>query len=383
MNNWEESLLGDFVTHKKGFAFKSQWFVNQGIPVVKVTDFTASSIDVNNLDYVEENIALDKTEYQLKTGDSVIQTVGSWPNNPASVVGKVVKVPVELNGALLNQNAVILRSKKGLDKSFLFYLLQSEGFKGFIINMAQGASNQASITLDSIFRFPFNRPPLALQRNIATIISSYDDLIATNNKRIATLEQLAQQIYKEWFVRMRFPGWENTPLHHGIPDEWEEVQFSELVIILSGGTPSTNIMNYWNGDILFFTPKDANTDCFYVCDSEKKITEQGLENCNSRLYEPNTVFITARGSVGKVNLNTYAMAMNQSCFALKGKKDIPQSFLFFATKASVETMKCIANGATFDAITIDSFSRFKSLKPTNCWRRLKTDHLERLVPIEY
>lgn len=207
-------------------------------------------------------------------------------------------------------------------------------------------------------------PPFEEQQKIAQILTAYDDLIETNNQRIATLEQLAQQIYKEWFVRLRFPNWENTPLHHGIPEGWEEIKFSELVNILSGGTPSTNTSSYYDGDIPFFTPRDSNENCIYVLDTDKKLTEQGLENCNSVLYPPNTVFITARGSVGKVNLNMYPMAMNQSCFALKGKENIPQVYLFYATKSSVEIMKCIANGATFDAITIDSFSRFKVLKPT-------------------
>ena len=66
------------------------------------------------------------------------------------------------------------------------------------------------------------------QQQIAEILSAYDDLIETNNQRIATLEQLAQQIYKEWFVRMRFPGWETTPFHHGIPDEWEQISFGDV-----------------------------------------------------------------------------------------------------------------------------------------------------------
>ncbi|MEI6267591.1 MAG: restriction endonuclease subunit S [Methylococcaceae bacterium] len=244
-----------------------------------------------------------------------------------------------------------------------FYFFLIPYLKSFE-QQATGATTKF-LTMKILNNIQVALPEIEVQDKIAEILSAYDDLIETNNQRIATLEQLAQQIYKEWFVRMRFPGWENTAFQHGIPDGWEELPFAGLVDILSGGTPSTNTISYWNGDVLFFTPKDANTNCIYAFDTEKKITDQGLENCNSSLYEPNTVFITARGTVGKVNLNLYSMAMNQSCFALRGKTGISQSYLFFATKSNVDSMKSIANGATFDAITIDSFSRFKALKPTS------------------
>jgi len=71
--------------------------------------------------------------------------------------------------------------------------------------------------------------------------------------------------------------------------------------VLSGGTPKTNIPDYWDGDIPFFTPKDAKDD-FYVLNTEKSITANGLRKCNSRLYRKNTIFITARGTVGKLVL---------------------------------------------------------------------------------
>jgi|GEM_PF-113283 len=235
MNSWVESTLEGFVTHKKGFAFKSQWFITEGIPVVKVTDFTESSIDSSSVVYIEEKIAEEKRTYVLRLGDIVIQTVGSWPNNPASVVGKAVSVPEELNGALLNQNAVILRTKKYLENKFLFYLLKSDMFKGYIINMAQGAANQASITLDSIFRFPFFRPPVEEQQKIAAILSAYDDLIENNKRRIALLEKMAEEIYREWFVRFRFPGWENAEFEKGIPVGWEVVRFRDVVKYYIGG----------------------------------------------------------------------------------------------------------------------------------------------------
>ena len=271
MNNWIETFLGDNISHKKGFAFKSQSFIDEGIPVVKVTDFTDDSVNTNSLNYIDENLANDKAQYQLKVDDSVVQTVGSWPNNPASVVGKTIKVPSSLDGALLNQNAVILRPKDMLDKNFLFYLLKSDMFKGYIINTAQGAANQASITLDSIFRFPFYRPSSEIQQKIAAILLSYDDLIENNKRRIAILEKMAEEIYREWFVRFRFPNYQNTEFEKGIPKGWEVKKLPEIADITYGfpfqanrfnelgmGKPIIRIRNIPNSNTNDFTDEVVN-----------------------------------------------------------------------------------------------------------------------------
>ena len=90
--------------------------------------------------------------------------------------------------------------------------------------------------------------------------------------------------------------------------------FTKVVQVLGGGTPKTTTAEYWDGSIPFFTPKD--TQGLYVLTTEKTLTEAGLNNCNSRLYPMNTVFVTARGTVGKLAIAGVPMAMNQSCYAL-------------------------------------------------------------------
>lgn len=100
------TLLGEHIQTQKGFAFKSQWYSNGGTPIVKVSEFTDDSIDTSNLTCIPDDIAVSYMKYKLQTGDTIIQTVGSWPRNPNSVVGKVIKVPSKASGTLLNQNAV-------------------------------------------------------------------------------------------------------------------------------------------------------------------------------------------------------------------------------------------------------------------------------------
>ena len=131
-----------------------------------------------------------------------------------------------------------------------------------------------------------------------------------------------------------------------------KVNFTDLIQILGGGTPKTGESMYWNGNIPFFTPKDVGTP--YTLVTEKTITEDGLSHCNSRLYPVNTVFVTARGTVGKIGLAGVSMAMNQSCYALVGK-NLHQLLVYFYTLKAVDRLKHKASGAVFDAIITRDF----------------------------
>ncbi|MCM1096756.1 MAG: restriction endonuclease subunit S [Ruminococcus flavefaciens] len=141
-----------------------------------------------------------------------------------------------------------------------------------------------------------------------------------------------------------------------------EVGFTEIIQILGGGTPKTDEILYWNGGIPFFTPKDIGFP--YTLTTEKTITEDGLAHCNSRLYPINTVFVTARGTVGKVSMPGVPMAMNQSCYALIGK-NIPQLFVYFYTLKTIDRLKHKASGAVFDAITTKDFETESIFKLSN------------------
>jgi type I restriction enzyme S subunit len=177
---------------------------------------------------------------------------------------------------------------------------------------------------------------------------------------------MAQSLYREWFVHFRFPGHEKKRLVESelglIPEGWEVVRFTDIADVLSGGTPRTTTSEYWNGSIPFFTPKDASSS-FYVTETEKSITRIGLKTCNSKLYPKNTVFITARGTVGKVVLSAVDMAMNQSCYALQGRDGIDQITIFFSISNCINQLKQNAHGAVFDTIIVDTFRMLQVVKP--------------------
>lgn len=200
------------------------------------------------------------------------------------------------------------------------------------------------------------------QREVASILSAYDDLIENDRRRIQLLERAARLIYKEWFVRFHFPGHERVARVDGLPDAWKRAPAFDVMDILSGGTPDTKNPRLWNGGIPFFTPKDVS-DGAYVLSTEKHLSEEGLRNCNSRLYPKDTVFISARGTVGKVALAQTDMAMSQSCYALFAKAPMNQLFLYLSVLDGVEQLRSRAVGSVFSAIVRNTFRSIPFVVP--------------------
>ena len=253
------------------------------------------------------------------------------------------------------------------DARFVKYLFDAT-IKVRARQFSQGAT-QDNLSQEKLLSLDFDIPPVVEQRRIADILSTYDDLIENNRRRMALLEESARLLYREWFVRLRFPGYEHTPILDGVPQGWERRTAFDSMQVLSGGTPKTTVPDYWDGETPFFTPKDA-TDGIWVSACERSVTELGIKNCNSKLYPRETVFITARGTVGKLNMAQIPMAMSQSCYALVGKDHLSQRFVYSAMGAGVDALRQQAVGAVFDAIVVDTFKRIKLMVPPASMLRL-------------
>ena len=267
----------------------------------------------------------------------------------------IAKIPLTTNQACCN----LVINDKLADYRYVYHFLyqQSDSLNKLAVGGAQ--QNLNAITIK---KFKIALPPLPTQQKIASILSTYDTLIENNTKRIRLLEQMAENLYKEWFVRFRFPGHENVEMENGLPKGWKNCSIAEYAEIMSGGTPKTDNESYYGGDIPFFTPKDAR-DSIFSHHTLTNITEEGLNHCNSKLYPKGTVTITARGTVGRVNMMGCSMAMNQSCFALKSKNHKNNIFLFFALRDASALMKKMANGGVFDTIILKTFEHIPMLIP--------------------
>ena len=173
---------------------------------------------------------------------------------------------------------------------------------------------------------------------------------------------MAKQLYDYWFVQFDFPNeggkpyktsggemvW-NEKLKREIPKGWYASNICMIADILSGGTPSKAIVDYWeNGNIPFFGPTDCNGNIFQI-ETTDHITENGLKHCASSLFEEGVVIITARGSIGKLVVVGIPMAMNQSCYALRSKSG-EYEYLYFLTVQLIECLKAKGSGSVFKSI---------------------------------
>ncbi len=190
-SSFEVKTIGDYISHQKGFAFKSKWYQETGQIVVRVSDTTENSINKNSCNKIADEIANDYRKYELNTNDIIIATVGSWPPNYSSVVGKVVRVPETVKGGLLNQNAVKLEMIINGNKhqALLYFILKEKRFLDYIVSRAQGSANQASIKLTDIFRYPI---PMIENDKLFEISQYLEDCIAKQNKALNEIETLTK-----------------------------------------------------------------------------------------------------------------------------------------------------------------------------------------------
>lgn len=224
---------------------------------------------------------------------------------------------------------------------WMYYYLKSPQAKAYIQTHLRG-STQAYVPLGGLREMLVPVPPQSVRNEIIAVLRPIDEKIECNNAINDNLQQQAAALFSSLYDRS------NT-----------EVRFTDLIQILGGGTPKTGENTYWNGNIAFFTPKDVGTP--YTLITEKTISKEGLSHCNSRLYPVNTVFVTARGTVGKVGMSGVPMAMNQSCYALVGK-ETHQLLVYFYTLKAVDRLKHKASGAVFDAITTRDFESEQIMK---------------------
>jgi len=245
------------------------------------------------------------------------------------------------------------------DLMYVFYTLKYK--KSELIGRA-GGSIQKNLYVSALETLALNHQILSEQREIAAVLSTLDAKIACNNRINAELEAMARTLYNYWFVQFDFPDTNGKPyrssggkmvynptLKREIPAGWKDSNIQAVADLLGGGTPTKKNPEYWNGSIPFFTPTDADGSIFKFATADY-ITEEGLKGSSTKLFGRNTVFITARGSVGRLVLAGIDMAMNQSCYALRAKSGISHTYLFFLAKELIHHLQVKSSGSVFDSI---------------------------------
>ena len=228
--------LGKYCKIISGYAFKSN-DLSEGteIPVIKIGNISNGDdvITDSSTQYVSSDFLSIDEKYHIKKGDVLISLTGSHINQPNSMVGRSCRNFSDTE-FLLNQRAGKVIPNENADKNYLYYLLNTESFKYSICNRAYGAANQANVSPSDIENIKWNFPPLPTQKKIASILSAYDDLIQNYKKQIEALQTAASELYKEWFVRFRFPGYKNSRFENGIPEGWKVEKLFDVAKIIYG-----------------------------------------------------------------------------------------------------------------------------------------------------
>ncbi len=209
-----------------------------------------------------------------------------------------------------------------------------------------------------------------MQRHIVAALSAFDELIETNERRIEVLEDLARSLYREWFVRFRFPGHEDVKFVDSelgsIPQGWRLARTKEVLSPVGGGTPSKKRDEYWEGgQIPWFTPSDlTKSRRRYVAESQNRITPLGLSSSGARKFPAGSVLMTSRATLGVLAIAAADATCNQGFIVILPAEGIPSEFIYEWLAIRKSQLESIATGATFKEITKTAFARFPFLLPT-------------------
>ena len=318
-------------------------------------------VDTRNTDLVTEQVlGINIDKYFMPSVANVIGTdlskyklitKGKFACNPMHV-GRDERLPVALytedEPAIVSPAYFMFEiiDNSILNEDYLIMWFRRPEF-GRLCWLRTDGSVRGGITWDDICRMKVPVPPLDEQIEIVQSYQAITDRIALKKQINDNLLNTTDTIFFKMFSERKTDA---------------TISFTDVVQLMGGGTPKTEEDSFWNGDVLFFTPKDVSHSPFCVS-TEKHLTVEGLNNCSSRLYPPFTTFVTCRGTVGNLAMAGVSMAMNQSCYALKGKDDFPPLFVFSFTRYVIATMKKKASGAVFSALVTRDFEMEKVFEP--------------------
>ncbi len=358
--------LEDIASFQKGFAFKSKDFEDEGIRIIKVTNLTDESVSLESCVSVSVEVAKACGKYDLYEKDIIITTVGSWPTNPSSVVGKVVRMPKTDKLCLLNQNAVRIRSNSSVNQEYLYYLLRNDVFKEYIIGTAQGSANQASITQKDIKKFIVKLPVLKEQESIAHILSTLDEKIEVNNQINKILENMAQTIFKQWFVDFEFPNEDGEPYKSSggemveselgmIPKGWKVVDFRELFKFVKGKKPKLIEGCKFENSEKYLTIDVLNRNSVLFCSTEKVVETN----------DTNVLMVMDGASSGSIYFGQKGVVASTLAKLELISNNVSNQFLFYMIKFFENDIKAHTTGSAIPHTDKEYVYRLKIALPND------------------
>ena len=353
--NYPTEKLGNHIQVLSGFAFKSKDFSDTGIPVIKIKNITPPSVSLIDLSYVPEEIADQNRKFILSYDDVLIALTGSHINQMASVVGRVAKVKYS-EKTVLNQRVgkITVNDSDDCDLDFVYYYLSQDKVKIELASKAGGAANQANISPTDIKNLMFPFPNIDVQRKIASVLRTYDDLIENNQKQIKLLEEAAQRLYKEWFIDLRFPGHESTPIVDGVPEGWREQPLYQIADVVMGQSPKSEYYNQVGEGLPFHQGVGSYGNRF--------VSDETYSTSFTRIAEAGSILFSVRAPVGRLNLTKNKVVIGRGLAAINHRRRA-QSYLFYLLKEKFFRDDIIGNGSIFASISKEELLNQKFLIP--------------------
>jgi type I restriction enzyme S subunit len=353
-----EVLGGDVKTGPFGTELKAEEYTEKGSPVIAVSEIEGGRIKISDsTPRIPGKVVERLSEYKIEKGDILLGRKGAVERS--ALAGE------KEDGWIVGSDCIRLRLPREVDPKFVAYKFQHPHHMEWMRRNATG-STMPSLNQDIVARIPLRLPPLPVQRRIADILGALDDKIELNRRMNETLEAMAQALYRHWFVDFGpFQGQEFTDTEKlgPIPKEWDVKPAYDLCDVLTGGTPKTKKDEYWGGDIKWVSAKDISDTGTFVMDTERKVTPKGVEESTTDVLPERTVVVVARGSVGKHCIIGEDMAMNQSCYGLRGREEIGQSWTYLMLNNLIRRLQQVAYGSVFDTITISTFKNTEIVAP--------------------
>lgn len=245
-----------------------------------------------------------------------------------------------------------------ITQEYLFQIIKTQEFTDKATETSSG-TKMPRADWSSLGNYKINVPPLPEQRSIASILSAIDDKIELNLQMNKTLEEMAMTLYKHWFVDFGpFKDGEFVDSELGmIPKGWEVKPIGDIIETLGGGTPKTEVAEYWeNGTIDWYSPTDlTKANALYSLGSAKKITELGLKKSSARLFPKGSLLMSSRATIGAITINRAEACTNQGFITMIPNDILSLYQLHGWTVQNMDLIISKANGSTFKEISKNNF----------------------------
>lgn len=325
-----------------------------GVPFLRSQNITPFRLNLDGLKYINEQFHQKIRKSALRPGDVAIVRTG-YP-------GTACVIPEELEVSNCS-DLVIIRPGKQLNPYFLCAIFNSTFGRNLVGGNLVGAAQQHfNITVAKELKFLL--PPRVTQDKIAAILSAYDDLIDDNQRRIVLLEKISEEIYREWFVRLRFPGHDKVKLVKGVPQGWRVVELKELASV----NPSSNSRRGNPESILYVDISSVSTN--QIDDVTPYISAEAPGRARRRVKHGDVIWSSVRPA-NRAYCLIYEppdnLIVSTGFAVIRPNAATPFTYLFFAVTSNsfVDQMTTVAKGAAYPATSFDDFEKTKLLVPSD------------------